>query len=165
MAFRTKRKEAPFIEVPKFNPHKPFLTDIYKLIFLPNITTENMAALGIVGSGRALYQYVQLLLKNEISQLYQIPAVRQYFGAEFIHGLTVEYDKSGNYIKFINIDDTEVAEQFLRELIRALEYMIHDFLEEKCLAIYFQGETFTIIPETELPKQANRYYRQIAWQG
>ena len=163
--FKKKTVTPNFIQKPvPIDVKKPFLTDIYQLVYIPTFTIEKMGANGIEKINNRLYELSASIIKNMIYQLYQVPIVRKYFGADFVHDISAIYDKSRNVLQFINVGDTETAEQFLKEITLGLSIILKEFLDAKKILIFFQGEKISFIDEVDTLKMRNLSINdRIAW--
>lgn len=168
-------KEGDFMEAPRFNPTKTYLTDLYELVYFPTIPIEKFDAKHIdaesvefVPSAKAaLYNTAVSALNNAHYQLYQVRAVKKYFGEEFLHGFCCEYNSAQQSLDFKNLDDTPEAYQYTREMTRILEKIMQAFLDKYDYYILYMGqqEAISFVPADFLKKNHSRLKKlgRIAW--
>lgn len=153
---------AHFIEKPIYDPKKVFLTDLHELIHMKPLTLPYFASQHIVDRGPALTKLAATAVNEAVVRLYAVPLVRQYYGDDFVHGVRARANDP--LVEFYNIDDTDQAMQFLKELTIIVEKMLYEALRVFNLYILFHGESFEFITEKEKSQIKNHFYDdRIVW--
>lgn len=164
--FGRKHKEPPkFINIPLLDPSKTQVYNLYTMVNLPPINIDVFEKSNMMSPNRGLYSYAVNLLKNAIYALYHVPIIRQYYGKEFVHGISAKYDETRNEIQFINMDDTDEAIEYTKELTHILEIMLQEVLVKYDMYVYYQGEAIQIITGDEYRKMAKKVLvdNRIIW--
>lgn len=160
-------KEGDFMEAPHYHPTKNYLTDLGNLIYFPSIPIDRFDKAEIAGASPALFKMASSALNNAHYQLYQLRVVKRYFGEEFLHGFTTNYDSSANLIQFCNLDDTPQSYQYTKELTRALAGIMATFLDKYDYYILYMGqqEAITFVDKDFLLENNRKLLMQgrIAW--
>lgn len=126
-----------------------YLTGFADLIHQHPYSVEELVERGITQPNRKLYTLVITTLKHGISYLYQIRIAREYFGDDFLHGVSAIYDPSANCIRFINMDDTDEAIQFSREITYFIAKTFYDWMKAYHIYIQWNYETFSFESSTK----------------
>lgn len=166
MSFFSRKKPVPnFIKKPIFDSRDTFMCDLYQLVYFPPFTLDEFTAKGITQyNGSAIYKTAVSVVKNIAYQLYQIPAVRNYYGSDFVHGFSAKYDTNTNSLLFENLDDTPETDQYTREITAAIEVIFQAFLDKYNVYIFYQGDSIQFINEYELKRLHKvKVQNRIVW--
>lgn len=159
---KNEPQPAHFIEKPTYDPKVVFVSDLYSLINFPPYNLQFYVRKGINDTGPELYKLAASVVNTAISMLYPIPIIRKYYGDDFVHG--VRAISTGSSVKFDNVDDTIQAEQFLRELTIIVEQVLCNALRVFHLYIYYHGDSFEFISQTQWAKLRNLFIDdRIIW--
>lgn len=99
-----------------FDPKKPIVTEIYKLIYQPGITAEMMEEKGIDRVGPKLYGYVAGIVKSALNYMRAIPIITNYFGKDFMTQISIDYNRGADRLQFLNLGMDEKSLQFTKEI-------------------------------------------------
>jgi hypothetical protein len=166
MLFRKKEKVVPtFIKKPVFDPHATFVSNLYDYVYFPPMTIDMFDRANITGPGKALSMSVVNIIKNLAYQLYQIPAVRNYFGKEFVHGFSAKMDPNHvDTVIFDNLDDTPEAIQYTKEITAALAIILKELLDRYDIYIFYQGDSIQFLEHNQIKRMAHTVTEnRIVW--
>lgn len=164
--FGRKRKDPDrFISPPLLDVRKLQVYDLYNLVYCNAIPVESFEKANMISPGKALGIYAANYLKHSCYELNCVPAVRRYYGEEFIHGITLKYDESVNEVCFVNLDDNEQTLEFTRELTRIVSIAFRNLLDKYDLYVYYMGESFKFISGQEYKKISKKIKMEnrIVW--
>lgn len=164
LKFINRPKEGTFIQSPVYDPNVFFVTNLYELAYFPPISADKLPQTLETGNSKALYAVFAKALNMASYQLYAIPAVRKFFGDEFVHGFTTRPENDGVY--FDNLDETPQAIQYTKEITKVCETIFANYLEANDYYLFYQGNRFSLLPAAELGKMRHmRACSRIVWQG
>lgn len=143
----TKPKQKLFNQ-PENRKDRRYISNIYSLIYQRPVSAEVMERAAITECNEKLYGFVSDFVKHGIFSLNSIPAMAQYFGSDFIHGVYLDYDRKNGYLRFGNLDDTPEAMQFTREIAIFITHTIRDWMEKYSVWLEYNGETLCFQPRT-----------------
>lgn len=164
--FVPRKKPAPqFVHRPAYMDQRDvFVTNLFELVYFPPIPIEKFTEKGIVQPCKALYTTAVSAVKNIAYQLYQVPAVRRYYGEEFVHGFTAKYDEVENALVYVNLDDTPETDQYTKEITAALHVIFGNFLNECDCYIFYQGDRIQFVTQAEMKKlHKTKIQNRIIW--
>lgn len=160
--FLNQPKEAPFIKQPIFDPNQFFVTNLYELAYFPPISADRMQSKMANEIGEKLYSTMSTAINMVSYQLHAIPAVRKYFGDEFVHGFSTRGEKDGVY--FENLDDNPESVQYTKEMTKVAEVIFTPFLEAQNFYILYRGTSFSVITYDEFSKMKHmKLCGRITW--
>ena len=163
LKFFNQPKEAPFIQKPVYDPNVFFITNLYELAYFPPISSDKMERTLENGNTKAIYAVISKTLNIVGYQLYAIPAVRKYFGDEFVHGFSTRPENDGVY--FDNLDETEQAIQYTKEITKVAEVIFINYLESNDYYIFYQGNRISLIRAADMEKMKHLHIcGRIVWQ-
>lgn len=164
MLFQRKMKPGDFMEAPQYNPKKMYVTDLYDIAYCPQYDEEFLTKRKIDNIGEGLYTLSANMLNNINYQLYQILGVRKYYGAEFLHGFSVEYNRAQQRLDYLNLDDTAVSLQYTKEMTRILDHVLRDWLTSHEVYILYEGEYVQYITSLQAKAMKHlKYSGRIVW--
>lgn len=167
MLFNRRKARPQFIQHPLYHPKDHYIGDLYELVYFPPLPLRYFTVRGVTEPCPTLYAIMRNIFKQATWQLYQIPAVRSYYGADFLHGVTTRYDRSEALLVFENLDDTEEAEGFTKEAAVILSRVMENWLKESRCIVHYGGDRLKVMPVDEalrLEKQRKVFVNgYIAW--
>lgn len=167
MLFKKRKQRPQFIQHPLYHPKDNYVGDLYELVYFPPLQLRYFTVRNVTEPCPTLYAIMRNVFKQATWQLYQIPAVRSYYGGDFLHGVTVRYDRAEDMMVYENLDDTEEAEGFTKEAVVILSRVIEAWLKEYKCVIYYAGDRLKVMYRTEaleLEKQRKALVNGfIAW--
>lgn len=164
--FSRKPKPVPqFVRRPDYMDQRDtFVTNLFELVYFPAIPMAKFTEKGIDKPCKALYTTAVGVVKNIAYQLYQVPAVRRYYGEEFVHGFSAKYDEVENALVYINLDDTPETDQYTKEITAALHVIFQEFLQHADCYIFYQGDRVQFITLAEKKKLHKiKVQNRIVW--
>jgi hypothetical protein len=140
------------------------VTDLYNLIYWKALDCETLESKGVTGIGKPLYLVAAGFAKNACYQLYQVPAVRKYYGEEFLHGVSAQYDDVRKELLFVNLDDTDECMLFTKELTLIIAKVLEPFLEKYDILAFYKGESLQFIYRNESKRMSHTHIEgRILW--
>lgn len=163
LKFLNQPKEGNFIQKPVYDPNVFFTTNLYELAYFPPISADKMTKTLETGNTKAIYAVISKSLNMVAYQLYAIPAVRKYFGDEFVHGFSTRPENDGVY--FDNLDETDQAIQYTKEITKVAEVIFANYLEANDYYIFYQDNHISFLPAASLKQMKHmRISGRIVWQ-
>lgn len=141
MGNKGPRKKSPILTPTMTYPKDAHL---YDMIYYPAMPLEKFNEVNIHGPCRELNNLMETICKMSAYQLYQVPAVKQHFGDEFVHGFSAKADSKSNAVHFLNLDDTMAAARFTKEMAYIVEQVIKNLLNRYDLYLYYGGNFIEI---------------------
>ena len=140
-----KPKQALFNK-PESRKSRQYICNIYSLIYQRPVSAEVMERAAITECNEKLYGFVTDFVKHGIFSLNSIPAMPQYFGSDFLHGVYLDYDRRNNCLRFGNLDDTEEAQQFTREIAIFITHTIKEWMKKHEIWLEYTNEELRFQP-------------------
>lgn len=131
-----QRRKSPMVTP---NSVYPKDSHLYDMIYYPPISIQRFNEMNIHGPGKDLNNLIETICKMSAYQLYQIPAVKQHFGEEFVHGFSAKAEHASNAVLFINLDDTMAAARFTKEIAYIVKNVLKELLDRYDLYLYYGG--------------------------
>lgn len=135
-----------FIDIPQYDPKSIRVWDLKKMVNIPPISMDQLTKRGVVENGSELIATAASVAQSASYALYQIPAVRKYFGSDYVHGFKVKTAIRDNVpmVLYQNLDDTIESIEYTKEITTIVEQALWNILEAKDLYIVFDGDNFFI---------------------
>lgn len=163
--FGRKKPAPPFIEKPIFDSRVKFVSDLYNYAYYPPIQAEELEKVNITGPGRALSNGTVNIVKAIAYQLYQVPAVRNYYGKDFVHGFSAKIDSADEtVVRYDNLDDTPESIEYTKEITAAVQVILKDFLDKYDLYLFYRGDNIQFLTADQMKKIKHSHVENhIVW--
>lgn len=83
---------------------------------------------GITDGGQKFHKFMAGVANNFISAIYAVPAARQFYGDDFLHGVRCTAVKSPDRVLIQNMDDTTEAFLFTKEIVKYCAVVLDEWL-------------------------------------
>lgn len=158
----TKMKQGSFIKPSMYDPKSIRVWDLANMVKITPFTMDQLASRGVYENGIELCKVAASIAQNAAYMLYQIPAVRKYYGSDYLHGFRAKTAIQDHVciVQFDNLDDTVESIEFTMELTSIIQRVLWDFLKNQNLYIVYEGEYIYFIPE-EIAKGRQAGFKSI----
>ena len=143
-----KPKVGSFIKPSMYDPKSIRVWDLADMVRITPFTMDQLAAKGAYENGVELCKVAASVAQNAAYMLYQIPAIRKYFGSDYLHGFRAKTSIHNDIcqVDYDNLDDTIESIEFTKEITATIQRVLWDFLENQDLYIVYEGEYIYFLP-------------------
>lgn len=143
-----KPKVGSFIKPSMYDPKSIRVWDLADMVRITPFTMDQLAAKGVYENGVELCKVAASVAQNAAYMLYQIPAIRKYFGSDYLHGFRAKTSIRNDIcqVDYDNLDDTIESIEFTKEITATIQRVLWDFLENQDLYIVYEGDYVYFLP-------------------